>query len=154
MAGGKRVIETVIDGDKWQTNIMTGLRTRQNSHRLIYIVGPAFGALGEGQDDKEKLALAAIAKIAEKATDPVTELFVEDLLQGLFKNGKAADLEDELAGNVKLYFKLLGWLVKENFGNFLGEGSFDGILDRLAKLSNSATSTGSSAASSSPVKPR
>jgi len=116
--------EVNLDGASWKFNTIPGLQGVSTFAKFMHLVGePFFRVKGllNGLDadiDEEALAIG-IRILTERAAEGDLPGLIQTLLQGLLKDGKAVQFDNEFSANYGLLLKLFVYSAKENFGSFL-----------------------------------
>lgn len=110
---------TFIGGDEWSHNPFSATTGIGYLKRLFKIFGQSFSVLIDATDPEAEDGIAkAVALLTDNIDkDDVVQL-VKALTFGVKKNNKEVNFDIEFAANYGTLFKVVTFIVKENYGSF------------------------------------
>ena len=106
-----------IGESNWTTNTFTASTGIGLLKRLLKVGGEAFAVISEYQGE-DTIPKAVSLLVTNLDNDDVVDL-IKKLTSTVQKDGKDVNFDIEFAGNYGTLFKVLQFVIKENFGSFL-----------------------------------
>lgn len=108
---------TNIDGDEWSVNPFPATKGAGYLKRLFKVFGKSFSVLLEVGDVEGGITRAVELLTDNLDNEDVVSLIVE-LTKGVKKNGKEINFDLEFSARYDLLFKVVKFIVMENYGSF------------------------------------
>ena len=126
--------KTIADHDIMVTQY-PGRKAIEINAKLFKLLGSSFVRLFSGTDVLDSFSLSsAIDIFIEKLNPKEFTNFVLELLQSTRIDGKEITetvFDTEFAGDMGLVYKILGYTLEVNYGNFFGEAGIGKILTKM-----------------------
>ena len=115
---------TEIDGNKYAYTQLSATNSLTLKFELAGIAGKAIADLvphmGESSDKQIKAFGEALSDIF-KVNDPEKVVnLIKRIMVPAFRNGKRIEFDDDFTGNMSEMYNVLLWILKKEFGDFLG----------------------------------
>ena len=110
-----------INGSRFETTQFSATKSLKMLHRLGKILGPSLSQLaGMNQGDIQADRIgAALGSLFSNCSENEFESTVKELLTTTTKDGRQINFDLDFAGDMGSLFKLLGFVLKVQYGNFL-----------------------------------
>lgn len=120
--------DITIGDDRYETTLFTTSKSIKILRRLVKVIGPSMAALFENKDEFGLDDTGPITKAVSLLSDNIDKedvvTLLQDILSNTTKNGKPINFDIDFMGQINTLFKVVVFVVKENYGGFFDQNAF------------------------------